>query len=73
MRRGAYPMDLTRQLKVRIDESTFQKITRLSEEEERTKAKRGTFFTPIKYRVRPVCQKTACYKKLTRNSINPSL
>ena len=36
MRRGAYPMDLTRQLKVRIDENTFQKITRLSEEKERT-------------------------------------
>ena len=38
MRRGAYPMDLTRQLKVRIDESTFEKIAQLSEEERKTKS-----------------------------------
>ena len=38
MRRGAYHLDLTKQLKVRIDESTFQKITGLSEEKERTKS-----------------------------------
>jgi hypothetical protein len=38
MRRGAYPMDLTRQIKVRIDEITFDKITQLSEKEEKTKS-----------------------------------
>jgi hypothetical protein len=38
MRRGAYPMDLTRQIKVRIDEITFDKITELSEKEEKTKS-----------------------------------
>jgi len=38
MRRGAYPMDLTRQIKVRIDENTFEKITQLSEQKETTKS-----------------------------------
>jgi predicted DNA-binding protein len=38
MRRGAYPMDLTRQIKVRIDEITFEKITQLSEQKETTKS-----------------------------------
>jgi hypothetical protein len=38
MRRGGYPMDLTRQLKVRVDEETFEKITKLSEEKELTRS-----------------------------------
>lgn len=31
-------MDLTRQIKVRIDEITFEKITQLSEQKETTKS-----------------------------------
>ena len=38
MRRGGYAMDLKKQVKVRIDEETFEKLTKLSEENQRTKA-----------------------------------
>ena len=38
MRRGGYPMDLTRQVKVRIDEDTFEKLSQLSEENQRPKS-----------------------------------
>ena len=38
MRRGGYALDLTKQLKVRVDDETFEKIAGLSEKEERPKS-----------------------------------
>jgi predicted DNA-binding protein len=37
-RRHGYPMNLTKQLKIRVDNETFEKITRLSEEQETTRS-----------------------------------
>ena len=36
MRRGPYSLDLKKQIKVRLDDITFEKITKVSEEQERT-------------------------------------
>jgi len=38
MRRGTYTKDLTKELKVRINENTFKRITQLSEEQEINKS-----------------------------------
>ncbi len=34
MRRGPYSLDLKKQIKVRLDDITFEKITKVSEEQE---------------------------------------
>ena len=39
MRKGPYPMDLVRQVKVRIDEDTFNNLTNISEETQKTKSR----------------------------------
>lgn len=38
MRRGTYAKDLTKELKIRINENTFKQITQLSEEQEINKS-----------------------------------
>jgi len=38
MRKGPYQLDLKKQLKVRVDEDTFDKITQLSEKVLKTKS-----------------------------------
>jgi predicted DNA-binding protein len=36
MKRGGYALDLKKQIKVRIDNITFERLTQLSEENEKT-------------------------------------
>jgi len=35
MKRGGYPLDLKKQIKVRVDDLTFEKLSQLSEETEK--------------------------------------
>ena len=36
MRKGPYSLDLKKQIKVRLDDITFEKLTKVSEEQKRT-------------------------------------
>ena len=38
MRKGPYPLDLRKQLKVRVNNETFEKLAQLSEEDQKTKS-----------------------------------
>ena len=38
MRKGPYPLDLRKQIKVRVNNETFEKLTQLSDEDQRTKS-----------------------------------
>ena len=38
MRKGPYQLDLRKQLKVRVNNETFEKLAQLSEEDQRTKS-----------------------------------
>lgn len=38
MKRGTYAMDLKKQIKLRVDEDTFEKITNLSDKQEKNKS-----------------------------------
>jgi predicted transcriptional regulator len=38
MKRGGYAMDLTQQIKVRVDDNTFKKLALLSEERKKTRS-----------------------------------
>ena len=38
MKRGGYAMDLTQQIKVRVDDNTFKKLALLSEDRKKTRS-----------------------------------
>ena len=38
MRKGPYQLDLRKQLKVRVNNETFEKLAQLSEEDQKTKS-----------------------------------